>query len=320
MDLFDRDLDSSVPVHPKTDKVPFVSPLSIHAWILSRAAIVLGIHQVWLSLTGYQLPFIAAMSYYTTGFLWIVVNEMHTIRRLGKAYGFLDGEHERDGIPDSGVAKVLGAGWKTVGGRMLMAVYLTYHPSSSPLDAMSSPVWWAWLPFQVGLYGVILDFWFYWYHRAMHSVPGLWQFHRTHHLTKRPNAALAAYADEVQEIFDMVGIPYLTWLSFRAFGIPLGFYDWFICHQYIAFTEAGGHSGLRLYIEAASPFAPILKYFNLELVIEDHDLHHRKGWKKSHNYGKQSRVWDTIFGTCHERIELRDENVDHDNVAYIPLV
>ncbi|KAJ2963048.1 hypothetical protein NQ176_g10886 [Zarea fungicola] len=316
---FHIDLDRDVPVHPMTDKVPFVSTTSQHIWILAHAAAVLAVHQAWVSVTNYRLPFIAAIGYYTIGFLWIVVRELHTVRKLAHIYGFLDGAHDRDGIPDSGVAKVLGAGWKTVGGRMAMAVYLTYDAASSPLETMSSPAWWAWLPFQIGMYGVILDFWFYWYHRSMHDINGLWQFHRTHHLTKHPNPLLAAYADEVQEFFDMVGIPFMTYLSFRAFGIPLGFYDWFICHQYIAFTEAGGHSGLRLYIQAASPFESILKYFNAEIAIEDHDLHHRKGWRKSHNYGKQTRLWDRIFGTCHERIELREDNIDYVNQARIPL-
>lgn len=316
---FDRDLDRKVPVHPKTDKVPNVSTLDQHLWILVHAAVVISIHQTWLSVTGIPLNFFAAVGYYTAGFLWTVIRELHTIRELGHRYGFLDGEHERDGIPDYGVAKVLGAGWKTTGGRMLMAVYLTYNPSSSPLQEMSSPAWWGWLPLQIGFYGVILDFWFYWYHRSMHDVNGLWQFHRTHHLTKRPNAMLAAYADDVQEFFDMVGIPFMTYLSFRAFGIPLGFYDWFVCHQYTAFTEAGGHSGLRLNIRAASPFSFILALFDCELAIEDHDLHHRKGWRKSHNYGKQTRLWDRIFGTCHERIELRKDNIDYANQARIPL-
>ncbi|RMZ86784.1 hypothetical protein DV736_g5990, partial [Chaetothyriales sp. CBS 134916] len=45
-------------------------------------------------------------------------------------------------------------------------------------------------------------------------------------------------------------------------------------------------------------------------VIEDHDLHHRVGWKKSHNYGKQTRLWDRLFGTCTDRIECHYSNID----------
>ncbi|WFD31083.1 hypothetical protein MSPP1_002115, partial [Malassezia sp. CBS 17886] len=48
----------------------------------------------------------------------------------------------------------------------------------------------------------------------------------------------------------------------------------------------------------------------LELVVEDHDLHHRFGWKHSENYGKQTRLWDKWFGTHGERLETRDDRVD----------
>ena len=56
------------------------------------------------------------------------------------------------------------------------------------------------------------------------------------------------------------------------------------------------------------------------LVSEDHDLHHRKGYRKAHNYGKQTRLWDRIFGTCHERIESREENVDYDTRVVVPIL
>lgn len=48
----------------------------------------------------------------------------------------------------------------------------------------------------------------------------------------------------------------------------------------------------------------------MELCLEDHDLHHRQGWKKSGNYGKQTRMWDVIFGTCKPRIESQDQYID----------
>jgi sterol desaturase/sphingolipid hydroxylase (fatty acid hydroxylase superfamily) len=56
-----------------------------------------------------------------------------------------------------------------------------------------------------------------------------------------------------------------------------------------------------------------------ELVVEDHDLHHRQGWRTSCNYGKQTRLWDRIFGTCGKRIEAKEENVDYANAIDMPL-
>ncbi|KAF4459434.1 Alkylglycerol monooxygenase [Fusarium albosuccineum] len=310
-----------VPVHPKSDKLPYFVEWQGHVWVLLHAFAPIAIHQALLLYTGQDSihPILIFFLYFST-FSWTVVREVKAARTLGHTFGFLDGDtHERDGIPDVGVDKVVSSLWKTTGSRIVMVTCIGYNSSQSPVTVMADPYWWAWLYFQIGLYGIILDFWFYVYHRAMHDIDALWKYHRTHHLTKHPNSLLAAYADHEQEFFDMVGVPFLTWATFHAFGIPLGFYEWWICHQYIAFTEVLGHSGLRIYGMPPSTLTWLLRLFNAELVIEDHDLHHRKGYRKSHNYGKQTRVWDRLFGTCHDRIESATHNIDWDRGVYFPI-
>ncbi|KAB8356703.1 hypothetical protein FH972_024279 [Carpinus fangiana] len=193
-----------------------------------------------------------------------------------------------------------------------MAIVLSYRNSQTPAQMN-----WIALPLEIGLYGVVLDFWFYWYHRVMHDFDFLWKYHRTHHLTKHPNALLTLYADEEQEFFDVVGIPLMTYFTLKLMGLPMGFYEWWICQMYVVFTELAGHSGIRVCATPPSTLTWLLRYFDAELSIEDHDLHHRSGWKKSHNYGKQTRLWDRIFGTCHDRIELVKENIDYENTATI---
>jgi sterol desaturase/sphingolipid hydroxylase (fatty acid hydroxylase superfamily) len=66
------------------------------------------------------------------------------------------------------------------------------------------------------------------------------------------------------------------------------------------------------------PAAPFLYLLGAELSLEDHDLHHREGWRKSGNYGKQTRLWDRIFGTCVNRVEAKWENVDFVNQVKMP--
>lgn len=310
-----------VPVHAKTDKLPYLAQWQSHLWIMLHALAPVAVHQSLLSVTHEQglHPIIVFLLYFAT-FSWTVVRQVKAAQKLGHEYGFLDGDvHERDGIPDIGVDKVVSALYKTTGSRIFMATHISYKVSQSPLSVMSDPYWWAMLWLQIGLYGVVLDFWFYVYHRAMHDVDFLWKYHRTHHLTKHPNTLLSAFADHEQEFFDMVVIPFMTWGTFHVLGIPLGFYDWWICHQYITFTEVLGHSGLRIYGMPPSTFSWILTLVGAELVIEDHDLHHRKGYRKSHNYGKQTRVWDCLFGTCHERIEATKENINWDETVYFPI-
>ena len=321
-DAYPQEAGKPVPKHTKREKIPYLSLTSQHAWILMHAFAPLAVQQAYMTATHAQtFGKLAATVLYFAAFNAILSRLSATIRVLGHRYGFLDGDaHERDGIPDNGVGRVAGSLLKGTGARVAMLIWLSYDPATQPLDVVVKWQWWAWLVAEIGLYGVVLDFWFYWYHRAMHDVDFLWKFHRRHHLTKHPNPLLTAYADDEQEFFDLAGIPLMTYFTLRAMGVPLGFYEWWICHQYIAFIEVAGHSGLRLHGAGLSTFHPLLRLFNAEIVIEDHDLHHRKGYRKSYNYGKQTRLWDRVFGTCHPRIESADANIDFDNTAYVPLL
>lgn len=309
-------IGTKAPVHSKSDPVPYVPEWQMHRWIIAHAAIPLAIHHAYVSYTGYNLSPVAAFIFYSVAFKAIAIHQIHMVRRIGDVYGFFDGDkHERDYIPDVSVDKVLRSLISTSTFRPLMAVILSYRTNEEP-----SSISWAWLPLEIGLYGVVLDFWFYVYHRLMHDVDSLWKYHRTHHLTKHPSPLLTLYADFEQEVFDILVIPLLTYLTLKLMGLPMGFYDSWVCHQYIVFTELMGHSGLRLNASPPSTMTWLWRLFDANLVIEDHDLHHRKGWKKSHNYGKQTRVWDRIFGTCHERIECLESNTDYENTAVLPLL
>jgi sterol desaturase/sphingolipid hydroxylase (fatty acid hydroxylase superfamily) len=303
------------PVHSKTDKIPVLPEWQMHRLILFHASVPLLLHQVYTSYFGNMSPTAAAI-FYSLAFLGSGIHQFNLLLRAGQKYGYLDGDnHARDEVPDTGVRSVMLSLLATVCLRMILAVVLSYNILQTPLQMD-----WRRLPVEVSLYGIVLDFWFYWYHRCMHDNESLWKYHRTHHLTKHPNALLSLYADSVQECIDILGIPLVTWITMRAVGLPMGFYEWWICHQYVTFAELTGHSGLRVHAVAPSPVTFVLRVFNAELVIEDHDLHHRKGWKKAHNYGKQTRLWDRIFGTCADRIESTPGNVDYDHPAQLPLL
>ncbi|KAB8220065.1 ERG3 like protein [Aspergillus parasiticus SU-1] len=309
-------LDKEVPVHNKEEKVPYMPEWHLHCWVLIHAFIPLAIHHVYTSYTGHNLSPLAAFVFYSAAFKAIAIHEIHILRRLGHNLGFLDGDqHERDGVPDVGVQKVVHSLVSTSTFRPMFTVFLSYRASQPP-----STMNWLWLPLEAGLYGIILDFWFYWYHRLMHEMNGLWKYHRTHHLTKHPNPLLTLYADSEQEFFDIAGIPLITYFSMKLMGFPMGFYEWWICHQYVVFAEVAGHSGLRLHTSPPNTLSWLLRIFNAELIIEDHDIHHRRGWKKSANYGKQTRLWDRVFGTCGDRVECYRDNIDYDNQISMPLI
>lgn len=303
------------PVYSKQDKVPHLPNWQMIRWVLFYAFLPMALHQAYVHFTGHNLHVVTTYFFYHLALLVTSVHQIRLLRRMGYIYGFLDGDkHPRDEVPDAGVKKAVISLVSTIVVRSILFIILAYRSNQPP-----ATINWKWLPLEIGVYSVVLDFWFYWYHRLMHETDSLWKLHRTHHLTKHPNPLLTAYADTVQEVFDIAGIPLLTFGTMKALGMPMGFYDYWVCHSFVIFTEIIGHSGLRIHLEPPSTATWLLKALGLELVLEDHDLHHRSGWRKSHNYGKQTRVWDRMFGTCGQRVECHDDNVDYTNTASMPM-
>ncbi|KAI9035686.1 sterol desaturase family protein [Aspergillus affinis] len=309
-----------LPSHSKTDKIPYMSQWSLHRFIIVFAAIPMLFHQTWIILTGCCLGKCAAFFLYSSAYALHIVHHVRLLRRGMYQYGCFDGDiADRDGVPNSAVGKILGSLCKVAGFRVALAVLITYNPDVSPLTAISDFTSWAPFLAKLSLYGLVLDFWFYIYHRACHEVPFLWKYHRTHHLTKHPTAAFSAFADDEQELFETVIVPLLALGTMGLVGLPLGFYEWWFCLEYVIIAEIAGHSGIRLHSLTPSPVLWLLRLYDVELAIEDHDLHHRKGYRKSFNYGKQTRVWDRLFGTCGERVEARQTNIDYERVVWMDL-
>lgn len=277
------------------------------------------LHQVWIWTTGISLhPAVVAISYLLALFNSIS-QEIRRFREMGEIHGYYDGDSARAGIPDAGVVKLTNSIFRILGLRIFMAAFLAYDRNVAPLDRMLSWQWWPSMFVIIGMHGLVLDFYYYWYHRAMHGILPLWKYHRAHHLVKHPTTALGAYADEEQEFFDTVIIPGLAYITLRAMGLPVGFYEWYVCFSYLVFSEILGHSGVRVVISVPTPFSSLLRMVGAELELEDHDLHHRLPRRHSVNMGKQTRLYDLIFGTTGERIEGRAENIDYSIPVSMPI-
>ncbi|UZJ54461.1 hypothetical protein CBS101457_003781 [Exobasidium rhododendri] len=292
------------PVHPKTDKVPYYPIHKQWMWIIPRAIVPLAMQRIFMEVTGKTFHPVFAFFYYALAYKFFAIACIRVFNKMGQKYGFLDGDHPRDGVPDQYCSKVFWSLIGTVSIRPLFASFLFYDRNEKPTLSL-------WFPVQMFMYSIILDFWFYWYHRAMHEVPWLWKHHRLHHVTKHPNPLLSAFASDEQDWGDILIIPLLTWLVF-----PINFPTWFMAQQMIIYTESMGHSGVRvMFITPMTGY--ILKYFDMELCLEDHDLHHRNGWKHSFSYGKQTRAWDKIFGSTRDRIECKADNVNFNDAVRI---
>lgn len=70
------------------------------------------------------------------------------------------------------VAKVFFSVQMTTTIRPAFTIFLAYRSN----EAISLS-WW--LPVELALYSIILDMWFYIYHRSCHEADGLWKYHRT---------------------------------------------------------------------------------------------------------------------------------------------
>lgn len=313
-------LPNRAPGLPVPQKLPVVSMLSQHMFIITFIMVPLSLHQAYVFLTGESLAKLPTFLLYTSGYTFFTAQLARVLGHLAHKVGYLDNSVARDGLANNAAGKLISELVMTTVFRLGMAVILTYDTNSSPLDALGSFKAFVSLLVKLSLYGPILDLFFYIYHRACHEIPSLWMYHRTHHLNKHPTTVHTAYADEEQEMIEMVLIPALTYATFWVTGYPLGFYEWWVCLQYITYPEVVGHSGLRVYVTPPTPISWLLQLLGVELVLEDHDLHHRKGWKKAVNYGKQTRIWDRLFGTCGERIETVQDNMDGENKLHIPIL
>ncbi|KAJ4156106.1 hypothetical protein LMH87_001319 [Akanthomyces muscarius] len=304
---------------PVPQKMPVISMLSQHMFIISFIMVPLSLHQTYVFMTGHSLAKLPTFLLYTSGYILSTIQLARVLGHLAHRVGYLDNNVARDGLANTAAGKLISELAMTTGFRLAMAVILAYNVDSSPWEALGGFQACISLLVKLSLYGPVLDLFFYIYHRACHEIPALWMYHRTHHLNKHPTTVHAAFADEEQEMIEMVLVPALTYTTFWFAGYPLGFYEWWVCLQYITYPELVGHSGLRVYATPPTPTSWFFQLLGVELVLEDHDLHHRKGWKKAVNYGKQTRIWDRLFGTCGERIETVQGNVDLENKIYLPI-
>ncbi|KAK8148090.1 hypothetical protein G3M48_000432 [Beauveria asiatica] len=98
-----------------------------------------------------------------------------------------------------------------------------------------------------------------------------------------------------------------------ACGDRFDLYHWWVCQAYVLFSESTAHSGVRLLLNPPATLGWLWDRFDLALAVEDHGMHHRRGSKKIFDYGKQTRVWDCLFGTVYPREET--PHVDRTKVA-----
>jgi sterol desaturase/sphingolipid hydroxylase (fatty acid hydroxylase superfamily) len=244
-------------------------------------------YHTWHPLATYLFYFLAFFA-----FTVMLVKHIHYYMDL---YGTFDEDKRpRDYVPDKMVTRlvisVIIYMFARTGGGLILGGYDRNAPPS-----LGQTISWFFI-IKIGLWLIALDLFFYCYHRACHTVPFLWKIHSLHHCTKHPTPIQSILAGDVQELIEIFLIPLGASLV-----IPLTSHEFWIAQCILMHVEATGHSGIRAYWPNVI-LNEVLQPFGMELCIEDHDLHHRYG-KSGMNYGKQTRIFDRIFGTLGERVE-----------------
>jgi sterol desaturase/sphingolipid hydroxylase (fatty acid hydroxylase superfamily) len=173
--------------------------------------------------------------------------------------------------------------------QLLVLVPLTsglnhFLESAAPwLEAdLALPVW-----LELLLLFVFLDFWTYWYHRALHSNRYLWQFHKVHH----SQSELSAFSNFRVSLLDrMVNIAALSVPTFMIGGnyaLPLLIVLLIQFHQLIVHIDVDWRSG----------------WLGRLIVLPSfHVTHHSTApGHANRNFGGVLSVWDRLFGSAAER-------------------
>ncbi|KAK7065351.1 hypothetical protein SK128_004659 [Halocaridina rubra] len=134
---------------------------------------------------------------------------------------------------------------------------------------------------------VLVDFGFYWFHRASHEIMILWAIHQVHHTSEDFSLAVGLRHSPLQRLFSWV-----FYLPLALLGIPSSY---MLAHvQFNIVFQCWTHT------EAIKTVGPMEYVFN---TPAHHRVHHGCNvYCLDKNYGGIFIVWDRLFGTFQAKI------------------
>lgn len=134
---------------------------------------------------------------------------------------------------------------------------------------------------------ILVDYLYYWAHRALHSLK-FWPWHRVHHSAE----VMDVFVSSRNSYLTTFLIPYIWVNAFFIFILSENAKTWFLFSMSLtAALDAWRHSKLELRI-------PLLQKIleNILITPKEHAWHHsKKHFQK--NYGANLVIWDKIHGT-----------------------
>lgn len=272
-----------------------------NVFILTTTSLAPLLHTVWnVALPDHTMHWAPAWLMYHTCFILFAIAMIKRLHWYMAEYGTLDEQNRGRDMVDDKHVNHLGQSI------FIYTIFRTLGPFLLAWRGDMTNIWsglsWA-TPLKIGWWEIALDYWFYLYHRSCHEFDVLWFVHRQHHATKHPTPVLSILADDYQEVLEVFIVPFLA----TAVSPKMNFIEMWLVICYTLYVEALGHSGIRAYW-AHPVLGAVLAPFGMELTVEDHSNHHLYG-KAGMNYGKQTRVWDRLFGTVDPRRETQEVGI-----------
>jgi len=138
---------------------------------------------------------------------------------------------------------------------------------------------------------VVWDFFYYWYHRALHKSAILWQHHKMHHIDPEFDALTALRLNPMEDVLAgfFVTIPFTILFKGDSTSIAeAGIVNGMILYA-LWMSKVINHSNLRMQFGKAS---------FLWVSSQTHRIHHsRLPEHLDKNFAAFFPLWDVIFGT-----------------------
>lgn len=141
------------------------------------------------------------------------------------------------------------------------------------------------------LYFVLIDTWFYWIHRGMHSVSWLKKYHTAHHNSYNINP-FTSYSFHIVEAI-LIMLPYAFFIlviPFHPSVLLVGGFLGILNNGYI-------HLGYDIPMKWRDKFPPLKIFYS----STQHSIHHHE---YNHNFATYFTFWDKVMKT--ERLSHRD--------------
>lgn len=213
--------------------VPSQGILRENIFILTRAIIPIAIHQAsYWAFPNYKWPFGLSYFVYLQAFMFFALQVVWRMNDYCQRLGTFDEKQiGRDRTPDKSVKHLAVGILAYMFVRTGFSFYMYYDKEVQPLFDFT----WS-FPLRLAAWELVMDYFFYCYHRSSHEVDALWFIHQHHHTTKHPTAILAILAEDYQEILEILLIPLAA-----SVVVPMSFSEQYLVLCYTIYVEMLGH-------------------------------------------------------------------------------